>query len=111
MSQPHETSQIVALYITFPSTESARALVQALLEEQLIACANILPAVESHYRWEGKVVQEIELVAICKTSHEKVEQAIARATELHDYDVPCITVLPVIAANADYAKWVSEQLT
>ena len=78
---------------TFPDLEQARQIGAALVERQVAACVNLLPGVESIYRWEGKVERAGEVLAILKTTrYDELEAAIR---ELHPYEVPEVLALPV----------------
>lgn len=95
---------MVLMYITNPSKEGARKISKKLLEEKLIACANIFP-IESIYLWEGKIAEEPEFVLIAKTTEENFGKAKALVEKIHPYDVPCVLKIPV-EANERYLKWV-----
>lgn len=94
---------MVLMYITNPSREEARKISKKLLEEKLIACANIFP-VDSMYRWEGKIAEEPEFVLIAKTTEENFRKAKVLVGNIHPYDVPCILKIPA-EANESYLKW------
>ena len=96
---------IACLYWTINSQERAQALVIELIDKKLIACANILPGV-SMYPWQGKMHGEQGVFVLCKTSADKLEQAITYLEKTRDYDVPCITSW-VVQANPTYAGWVA----
>ncbi len=91
---------------TFPDIEQARQIGAALVERQVAACVNLLPGVESLYRWEGKVEKAGEVLGIIKTTrYAELEAAIH---ELHPYEVPEILALPVQAGSEAYLRWVAE---
>jgi len=94
---------------TFPKIEKAREIVRELVDAGLIACGNLLPGAISLYVYEGKFCEDEEVVAILKTSGERLSELEAKLKELHPYEVPEFVVLPVESASADYAKWVEEQ--
>ena len=100
---------IIFVYITNPSRRHAERIAKALIEEKRIACANIFP-VTSMYTWEGTIKNENEVVLLAKTTEEQYEQLVARVTELHEYDVPCITKLPA-EPNPAYAAWLREEVS
>ena len=88
---------------TFPDLEQARQIGAALVERQVAACVNLLPGVESIYRWQGKVERAGEVLAIIKTTrYPELEAALK---ELHPYDVPEILALPVAAGFEEYLRW------
>ena len=93
-------------YITTPSVEEARHIGKILVEEKLAACANILPGMESLYRWEGKMESATETVLIAKTRSEKRAALQSRVLELHSYDCPCIVFLPLTGGNPAYLQWI-----
>lgn len=96
---------IACLYWTINSEDRARELVMQLFEKKLIACANILPGV-SMYPWQGSVHKEQEVFVLCKTTADRLAEAMAYLENAHDYDVPCITSW-IAGAGAAYAGWVT----
>lgn len=93
----------VVVLCTFPDLDQARQIGAALVERQVAACVNLLPGVESIYRWEGKVERAAEVLALIKTTRYPDLEAAIR--ELHSYDVPEIIALPVTAGLPEYIKW------
>ncbi len=96
------------LYVTHPDEETARRLSRLLIEEKLIACANLFP-IQSAYWWSGEVQAEGEWVSLLKTTlemHPLVEQ---RLLKLHPYDIPCIIKVDV-EANESYERWIRESV-
>ncbi len=83
----------------------ADALSRSLLEEQLIACANQLPGVRSHYRWQDEICCDEEVVLLMETRATLVDRACARLRELHSYDVPKIIVLDPVGCDPAYRTW------
>ncbi|MFM9890944.1 MAG: divalent-cation tolerance protein CutA [Rickettsiales bacterium] len=98
------------LYSPFPDGPSARSAAEALLSESLIACANILPAGQSLYVWQGTLTETAETLLIAKTTQAMAAQAAARLEALHPYDTPAILQLQA-EANAPYAAWVEQMLS
>jgi periplasmic divalent cation tolerance protein len=99
-------SAIVTVYATFPTEEEARSVARTLVEERLAACANILGATCSIYRWEGAVEEASEIAAIFKTAETRAGALMARLGALHSYEVPAITVWPIAEAFPLYEGWV-----
>lgn len=97
---------LATLYVTTPSKEDALRIAQALLEKRLVACANILEGCTSLYWWDGRIQSDQECVMICKTRMTLVTRAAALIEELHPYDVPCVTAMPILKAARKYAEWV-----
>ncbi len=87
--------------------KTARRIAQTLTEEQLVACVNIIPNIESVYRWKGKIENSNEIVLIAKTVDQNVKKTIQRIKQLHKYDIPDIIVLPIIGGLKDYLDYIS----
>lgn len=100
-----------AVFVTAGSRPEARKIARSLLEQRLVACANIIPGVESHYWWEGKIDHAREWLLVMKTRRSRF-RAVARAVkQLHSYQVPEIIALPLAAGQADYLRWLGESLS
>lgn len=100
----------IIIYVTFPDRDTAEDISQMLVADRLVACANILPAVSSLYRWEGAVQSAEEVVVIYKTQaalYEKVESKIRR---LHPYDTPCIVSWELTRGAPAFLQWVEGAL-
>ena len=94
---------------TAPDTVTAERIAASLLEERLIACANLLPGATSVYRWEGEVRREAEVLVLMKTRAALVAPLGERLKALHPYTVPELVALPIGAALPAYAAWVVEE--
>ena len=96
---------------TCPADE-AKLLAHQLVEERLIACANILPGVTSVYRWEGAVCEDNETLLVMKTSAERILELTERIRALHSYEVPEVIALPLVPdeGNPAYLSWLLEQV-
>ena len=92
---------------TCPPAE-AEALAQALVEAGVAACVNVVPAVTSVYRWEGKIQREGEALLIMKTTAGRLEALKAALLARHSYEVPEFVVLAVDAVHVPYGNWVVE---
>lgn len=101
---------ITLLYTTCPDASAARTIATALLEERLAACCNILPPLESHYRWNGSLTESTEIAMLCKTTPDKAARAIACIEALHPYECPAILRLPAESTPA-FAHWVAAETT
>ncbi len=104
------TDAIVVL-CTCPDEGSARELAQALLDEKLAACINLLPQVTSLYSWQGKQEESQEVQLIIKSRRTLFGILQQRITALHPYEVPEILALPVMCGNTAYLQWLQEQTT
>lgn len=97
-------------FCTVPDRDTATRLAGALVEQQLAACVNIIPAVTSVYRWEGRVQQDDELLLIFKTSEHVWQRIEVVLIELHPYELPEIIAVPIHTGQADYLKWIDNCL-
>lgn len=95
---------------TFPDSEQARQIGTALVERQLAACVNLIPAVESIYRWQGAVETATEVLAIFKTTAAAFPAFAIALTELHPYEVPEIIALTPDQIAAPYRDWVCAEV-
>ncbi|HEX9366281.1 MAG TPA: divalent-cation tolerance protein CutA [Vicinamibacterales bacterium] len=102
-----ETDHVLVM-TTLPTDADATTFAQTLVEARLAACVNLLPVMESIYRWEGKTEQERERQVVIKTSRARVLALWERVRELHPYDVPEFIVLPIVDGNDAYLRWVGE---
>ena len=89
----------------------AAALARVLVEEGLAACVNVLPPMESVYRWQGSVHQDAERQLMIKTRAERLDALQVRLKILHPYEVPELLVLPVSAGSPGYLEWVKASVT
>ena len=101
--------KIWLLYSTFPERDKAFSAARALLDERLVACANVSAEMTSLYRWEGTLQQEPEVSFIAKTGKDKVEAAVARLKELHPYALPAILAWPVEKGFVPFLEWVTAE--
>lgn len=93
---------------TCSSMEEAQTLAHALLQERLIACANLIPGAVSCYWWEGAIQQEQEVVLVMKTVEDRLVQLRERLPQLHAYTTPELLVLPVEGGLPAYLQWVRD---
>jgi periplasmic divalent cation tolerance protein len=97
------------LYVTASNADEAKKIGEALVQERLVACANVLAPIASIYWWQGQVQRESEAVLIAKTRAELVEHVIARVKALHSYTVPCVVSLPIEQGNPDFLGWIAAE--
>ena len=105
------TTDYIVVFSTIGSIASARRLATVLVEESLAACVNILTGARSVYRWEGKIVDDEEVVMIIKTTRAKFDALESRILALHEYDVPEILAVPAGPISASYEKFLSDNLS
>jgi periplasmic divalent cation tolerance protein len=93
--------------VTAPDLKTARALAQAALQARLIACANLIPKIESHYWWQGRVESGAEALLILKAPRGKLAALEKLVVARHPYDTPEFLTLPLSAGNRKYLAWLA----
>jgi periplasmic divalent cation tolerance protein len=91
--------------VTAPDLKTARKLARAALKARLIACANLIPNLESHYRWQGRLEQSAEVLLILKTSMTQLEALEKLVLAKHPYDTPEFVVMNPTAGARKYLAW------
>jgi periplasmic divalent cation tolerance protein len=100
----------IVLLVTAPSADAAASIARTLVEEGLAACGNVVPAIRSIYRWEGKIHDDAEALLVLKSERRLVPALKARLPELHPYQVPELLVVPVEDGLAPYLEWIGASL-
>ena len=101
-------SKFAVVLVTAPNLKTARALVKAALQMRLIACANLVPRIESHYRWRGKTESSAEVLLVLKTRKLKLLALEKLILARHPYDTPEFLVLPLNAGSQCYLDWLAQ---
>jgi len=96
------------VFTTLPNADAAVELSRSVVNEKLAACANILPAIRSIYRFKDKVQDDNEVLVLLKTRQEQFERLRARILELHPYEVPEVIAIPVEQGYQGYLDWIAE---
>jgi periplasmic divalent cation tolerance protein len=94
--------------VTAPDLKTARRLAKFALQARLIACANLVPKIESHYWWQGKIESGPEVLLVLKTRKSRLALLEKLILEKHPYDTPEFLVLPLNAGSQGYLGWLSE---
>ncbi len=102
-------SDFVVIYVTVSSEAEGTKIARALVEERLAACVNVVPNVQSFYRWEGNIRNDRELLLIIKSQGLHISDLIGRIKELHSYRVPEVISLPIVTGNSDYLAWIKKE--
>jgi periplasmic divalent cation tolerance protein len=103
--------QPIAVFITAPSKEEASRLADLLVERKLAACVQILPAMESVYRWQGKLERQKEILLIAKTVNSKFAELEREVRAVHSYETPEIVAVPLTALSEPYRQWLEASVT
>jgi len=93
--------------VTVPDLKTARLLAKAALQSHLIACANLVPQIESHYWWQGKLERSTEILLILKTSRKRLAALEKCILAHHPYDTPEFLVLPLNKGAERYLGWLA----
>lgn len=104
------SEESIIVLSTFPDADTARRAARVLVEERLAACVNLLPQVESVYRWKGAIETASETVALIKTNSWKYQPLESRIRELHPYEVPEIISLRIDSGLTEYLRWIDESV-
>ncbi len=103
-------TDLISIYVTFPSHTEALATAERLVQSRLIACANVFQPVTSVYEWKGQVESSQEVAAFFKTHSARVKLALADIRKHHSYSCPCIIALPIENSDPDYERWIRTQV-
>jgi periplasmic divalent cation tolerance protein len=101
-------SDPVVVLVTCVSEEEALKIANALVEDRLAACVNLVAPIRSVYRWEGKIWDEKECLLIIKTQKHRFEELEKKVKSLHSYSVPEIISLPITEGSLAYLDWIRE---
>jgi periplasmic divalent cation tolerance protein len=101
------TENIILAISTFPDVQIARRISNQLISESFAACANILPAIESIYRWKNKIESGNEILVLFKLSEDRKSAFQDKLRSVHPYDVPEIIFVPVVSGLPEYLRWVA----
>jgi periplasmic divalent cation tolerance protein len=96
---------VALVLVTAPDLKTARRLARAALEARLAACANLVPKIESHYWWQGKIAKSAEVLMVLKTTSARLAALERLILEQHPYDTPEFVVLPVNRVTSRYLAW------
>lgn len=99
------------IYSTIDDIKDARRIATTLIGEQLVACVNIIPRIESIYRWKGKIENAEEIVIIAKTVDKNVKKTIQRIKQIHTYELPDIIVIPIIGGLKEYLDYINNDIS
>jgi periplasmic divalent cation tolerance protein len=101
----------LSVYIVTADEIEAERIGEALVDERLAACVNILGKVRSIYRWQGRTERANECALIAKTTSDCIEKLVERVRALHSYETPAITAWPIVGGSSDYLEWIALETT
>ena len=95
----------IVVFMTAANGEEATRLADMLVGAHLAACVQILPEMESVYRWQGKIERQAEVLLIAKTTIGKFDDLEREVRALHSYETPEIVAVPIVTGSAPYLEW------
>jgi periplasmic divalent cation tolerance protein len=100
----------IVVFSTASSAEEAEKIARGLISGHLAACVNIVPAVRSFYRWQGKIEDSAEFLLVIKSSRERFDALRSSIEKLHSYEVPEVIAMPVVDGARNYLNWMDAEL-
>ncbi len=104
------TFQYVVIFITAGSGKEAKRIARRLVDERLVACANVLGEVDSIFWWKGKQDRAKERLLIAKTERSRLDEIVELVNRIHSYELPEIIALPIVGASQGYLDWIKESV-
>ena len=102
-------SEKIIVFSNCGSQEEARRVARALVDTRVCACVNIIPGIQSIYRWQGSIQEEAEWMLIIKTTRELFDRLSAELRKNHSYEIPEVIAIPIVEGNPDYLKWIDRE--
>lgn len=102
--------EVIVVFMTAANGEEATRLADLLIGAHLAGCVQILPEMESVYRWEGKIERQSEILLIAKTTTTKFAELEKEVRALHSYETPEIIAVPIVAGSSPYLAWLLDSL-
>jgi periplasmic divalent cation tolerance protein len=107
----NDVTDAIVVFVTAANGEEATRLADMLVGAHLAACVQILPEMESIYRWQGQIERQSEILLLAKTTRAKFEELKREVRALHSYETPEIIAVPVTAGSTSYLEWLNASLT
>jgi len=101
----------IIVFLTAANGEEATRLADLLIGAHLAACVQILPEMESVYRWQGKIERQPEILLLAKTTTAKFAELEREVRALHSYETPEIVAVPIVAGSHSYLQWLRESVS
>lgn len=92
--------------VTAPDLKTARILVKKALQRRLVACGNLVPKIESHYWWKGKIEKSAEVLIVFKTTRKQLAALEKLVLKIHPYETPEFLILEIASGTKRYLQWI-----
>jgi periplasmic divalent cation tolerance protein len=106
----NNSAEPIVVLMTAANREEATRIADMLVSERLAACVQVLPEIQSVYRWQGEVAREAEVLLLAKTTVDRFDELDQAVREIHSYQTPEIIALPVTAVSEPYLEWLQEEV-
>jgi periplasmic divalent cation tolerance protein len=103
-------NSFIVVLVTTSSKQEAETIAQSLLESKLIACANVVGPVESHFHWKGKIEHAEEFLLLMKSRSDLFDELVENVKRMHSYEVPEVVALPIVEGLKSYLGWLESSL-
>ena len=100
----------IIVFMTAGSADEAQRIANHLVSKQLAACVQVLPEIESVYRWKGEIQHEKEVLILAKTTAAQFDGLEKAVREIHSYETPEIVAVPMLAVSEPYRAWLNENV-
>jgi len=100
----------IVVFSTASSAEEAEKIARGLVNDRLAACVNVVPAIRSFYRWQGKIEDSAEFLLVIKSSRPRFDALRTSLEKLHSYEVPELIAVPVVDGAQAYLNWMDGEL-
>jgi periplasmic divalent cation tolerance protein len=110
LRHPHMPTTYLLILVTTSSKQEAEKISQTLLKTKLIACANIIGPISSHFHWKGKTEQAEEFLILMKSRLDLFDAVSEQVKALHSYEIPEVVALPIVAGSKAYLEWLGMSL-
>ena len=100
-----DPAEPIVVLMTTGNREEAKRIAETLVDGGLAACVQILPEIESVYRWQGETQREQEVLLMAKSMRNKFDELVSKVTAIHSYETPEIIALPITGGAEPYLKW------
>ena len=105
-----DSAEAIVVFMTAADAVEAGRLAEMLIEKRLAACVQILPEIESVYRWQGRIERQREVLLLAKTTRAKFEDLEREVRAAHSYETPEIVAVPLAAGSIPYLQWLNDSL-